>query len=43
MIALFYVIYIFRHNTPNQYYLPFPFETGIVAAQEGGLGSVYDE
>ena len=43
MIALFYVICISRNNSPDQYYLPFPFETGIVVAQEGGLGSVYDE
>jgi len=43
MIVLFHVICISRNNSPDQYYLPFPFETGIVVAQEGALGSVGNE
>jgi len=43
MIVLFHVICISRNNTPDQYYPPFPFETGIVVAQEGALGSVGNE
>ena len=46
MIALFYVIYISRNNSLNQYYLPFLFGTGIVVAlvlQEGALGSAYNK
>ena len=43
MTVLFYVICISRNNSPDQYNLPFPFETGIVAAQEGALGSVYNK
>ena len=36
-------IRVILNNSPDQYYLPFPFETGIVVAQERGLGSVYNE
>ena len=43
MIVIFYVICISRNNSPDQYYLPFPFETGIVVAQEGALGSIGNE
>ena len=43
MIVIFYVICISRNNSPDQYYPPFLFETGIVVAQEGALGSVGNE